>query len=144
MTDDPHRLPPPAGRREVSQESRRLPPPARQRVTGPRSVAPSAGAKPVEVVAHSRDVGAIYLRTLIRAQLRLAVVCCAGFILALTAAGTLIATVPALQQESLFGVPLAWLLQAYGLYPLIALFAVLYVRAAARNEKRYRLLEENG
>lgn len=141
MTENPLRPTPPRPR-ETGTGSRRLPPPARQRVTGPRS--PPPGTKPAEAGAPSRDVGAIYLRTLVRAQLRLAVVCCVGFIVALAAAGALIATVPALQQGALFGVPLAWLLQAYGLYPLIALFAVLYVRAAARNERRYRLLEESG
>lgn len=117
--------------------------PVRQRVTGPPRTVPSAGTRPAEAAA-TPDAGAIYLRTLVRAQLRLAVVCCLAFILVLTAAGILIATVPALQQGTLFGVPLSWLLQAYGLYPLIALFAVLYVRAASRNERRYRSLEESG
>jgi hypothetical protein len=44
----------------------------------------------------------------------------------------------------LFGVPLSWLLHAYGFYPIILIFAVVYARGAARNERRYRTLVEPG
>lgn len=88
------------------------------------------------------DVGVIYLRTLIRAQLRLAIACCVGFVATMTTAAVLIATMPTLHDTYVFGVPWSWALQAYGMYPLIFLFAVIYVRSAARNEHRYRSLEE--
>lgn len=117
-------------------------PPPRLRITGPPRRDPAPGIRrPAEAQATSRDVGAIYLRSLIRAQLRLAVVCCIGFVLTLTSAAVIIATVPTLHESYVFGVPWSWALQAYGMYPLILAFAVIYARGAARNEQRYRLLE---
>ena len=117
-------------------------PPPRRRITGPPRRDPAPGIRrPAEAQATSRDVGAIYLRSLIRAQLRLAVVCCIGFVLTLTSAAVIIATVPTLHESYVFGVPWSWALQAYGMYPLILAFAVIYARGAARNEQRYRLLE---
>ena len=87
------------------------------------------------------DASAVYLRTLIRAQLRLATTIAIGFVLTLAAASIAIAVIPVLQVATIFGVPWSWALQAYGMYPLVALFALVYVRAAGRNEQRYRSLE---
>ena len=55
-------------------------------------------------------------------------------------ASVLIASIPSLQTDSFLGVPWSWLLQGYGMYPVVAAFGILYVRAAARNEQRYRAL----
>ena len=87
------------------------------------------------------DASAVYLGTLIRAQLRLATTLAIGFVLTLAAASIAIAVIPVLQVATIFGVPWSWVLQAYGMYPLVALFALVYVRAAGRNEQRYRSLE---
>jgi hypothetical protein len=123
--------------------ARDVPPPPRRRITGPPRRAQVAGTRrPADAAGASRDIGAIYLRSLIRAQLRLAVVCCVGFVLSLAGAAMIIATVPALHESYVFGVPWSWALQAYGMYPLILAFAVIYARGAGRNEQRYRSLEE--
>ncbi len=87
------------------------------------------------------DASAVYLGTLIRAQLRLAVTLALGFIVTLAAASISIAAIPLLHVETIFGVPWSWVLQAYGMYPLVGFFALVYVRAAGRNEQRYRSLE---
>lgn len=122
--------------------ARDLPPPPRRRITGPPRRAQAAVVRrPADAADASRDVGAIYLRSLIRAQLRLAVVCCVGFVLSLAVAAMIIATIPALHESHVFGVPWSWALQAYGMYPLILTFGVIYARGAGRNEQRYRLLE---
>ena len=56
---------------------------------------------------------------------------------------TLVITlVPELDRVVVWGVPLSWLLHAFAFYPVIAVFAVLYVRTAARNERRYRQLRD--
>ena len=54
-----------------------------------------------------------------------------------------IALVPALDDTFLLGVPLSWVLLGAGIYPLAITVGVLYVRAAARNEARYRSLSED-
>jgi len=114
----------------------------RRRITGPprRGQAPGI-RRPTDAATPSRDAGAIYLRSLIRAQLRLAVVCFVGFALTMASAAVMIATVPTLHESYVFGVPWSWVLQAYGMYPLILAFAVIYARGAGRNEQRYHSLE---
>ena len=87
------------------------------------------------------DASAVYLGTLIHAQLRLAITLATGFVVTLAVASIAIATIPVLQSETVFGVPWSGALQAYGLYPLVVLFALVYVRAARKNEQRYRSLE---
>jgi uncharacterized membrane protein (DUF485 family) len=127
-------------------------PPARVRVT-----APTAGALPEASVAESRaaarttdamreadatDVPAVYVRSLIRSQLRLALVCAGGFVAATTLFVLAIVWAPALDETFVAGVPVSWLLLAAGVYPLALTIAALYVRAATRNEARYRSLAE--
>lgn len=83
----------------------------------------------------------MYLRTLMRAQLRLGVTLAIGFALTLTVASIAVAATPVLHTTTVLGVPWSWALQAYGMYPIVVTFALLYVRAARRNERRYRSLE---
>lgn len=114
--------------------------PGRVRVTAqPRTVhaaplAPAVDSSPTEA-------SALYLRTLIRAQLRLGITLAAGFAVTLAAASIIVATTPVLRRTTVLGVPWSWALQAFGMYPIVAVFAVFYVRAARRNERRYRSLE---
>ena len=112
----------------------------RRRVMAPRR-AMRASLEPRSADSGIPDASAVYLGTLIRAQLRLATTLAIGFVLTLAAASIAIAVIPVLQVATIFGVPWSWVLQAYGMYPLVALFALVYVRAAGRNEQRYRSLE---
>ena len=82
----------------------------------------------------------VYLRTLMRAQVRLGITLAVGFAITLTVASILVASTSILHARTIGGVPWAWALQAYGMYPIVAVFALLYVRAARRNERRYRSL----
>lgn len=116
----------------------------RVRVTGPRSTAASASgrlARPLEIGEDS-DVGRVFVRSLIRSQLQLAVVVASGFLLILVSFALLLALVPGLADSRLFGIPFDWVLLGVGIYPVIGLSAWLYNRAAARNEARYRDLVE--
>lgn len=120
----------------------------RVRVTAPQS----AGRRPGgylsgrDGIAGGRDaavdseVGRLYVRSLIRSQLRLAIVVAAGFLLVLAACGLMVALVPDLARLRLLGIPVNWLILGAGLYPVIGLAAWLYNRSAARNEARYREL----
>lgn len=88
------------------------------------------------------DADAVFTRALMRSQLRLALGTVAGFVLVVIALTLTIALIPAIDQLVVWGLPLSWLLQAYAFYPIILVFAVLYVRTAARNERRFRALRD--
>ncbi|RXZ67434.1 hypothetical protein ESP51_17860 [Agromyces albus] len=123
--------------------------PARVRVTAPRpgTGTAAASARPVPgrglaAPAPTSDVAGVYVRSLIRSQLRLAIVMAVGFAAATALFVLAIALVPALDSTFVFGVPLSWLLLGVGVYPLAITVGGLYLRAATRNEARYRSLTE--
>lgn len=123
--------------------SSELPPPApgRTRVRAQRSRTLTAGNFPVSrEVAEQSGVGRLLVGSLIRSQLRLALVVGGGFLLLLCAIPLLLAVYPALSSILLFGVPLPWLVLGAGIYPVIWLCAWLYSRAADRNEESFRNL----
>ena len=117
-------------------------------MAGDNEASPQAPPEaPPEASVAAGEVGGIYLRTLFHAQLRLAVTMAVlgGLgVLTITGVAVVIAAVPALNAITAFGVPVSWVVQAYGMYPMFILLAGIYVRAASRNEKRYRLLEQSG
>jgi hypothetical protein len=88
------------------------------------------------------EADAVYARALMRSQLRLALGTVAGFVLVVVAMTLTIALIPEIGEVLIWDVPLSWLLQAYAFYPVILVFALLYVRTAARNERRYRALRD--
>jgi len=91
---------------------------------------------------HEADT--VFLNGLIRAQLRLAAGCLAGFLLVSLVLTAMILVIADTADPALFGVPLSWLLQAYAYYPIIVVFAIVYARGASRNERRYRTLADDG
>ncbi|MBG6180647.1 hypothetical protein [Arthrobacter sp. CAN_A1] len=121
-------------------------PPQRVRVTAPRSAArPAAGSYPVtREMAEQSEVGELFVRSLIRSQLRLAVVVAAGFLVILIGIPVLLAVYPQIGNLSVFTIPVPWLLLGVGVYPLVISCAALYVRSASRNELRFRdLVDED-
>ena len=88
-----------------------------------------------------READAVFARGLQRTQLRLALGCLAGFVIVAGALAGVLAAVPEFDGPVVFGVPLSWLVHAYGFYPIILFFAVVYARGAARNERRFRALQ---
>ncbi|MDQ0613822.1 putative solute:sodium symporter small subunit [Microbacterium sp. W4I4] len=89
------------------------------------------------------EAGAVFLNDLMRAQLRLAGACLIGFLLVSLAFTAVIMIMASTADPPVFGVPASWIMQAYGYYPIILLFAVVFARNAARNERRYRGLAED-
>ncbi|MDP9886644.1 MULTISPECIES: hypothetical protein [Pseudarthrobacter] len=115
----------------------------RVRVTAPLASpgTPARGVpRPLESreAAQDSDVGQVFVRSLIRSQLRLALVVAGGFLLILAAFPVVLVLVPGLADARIAGIPFGWLLLGAGIYPVIGLSAWLYVRTAARNEARYR------
>ncbi|MUN07545.1 DUF485 domain-containing protein [Agromyces luteolus] len=89
------------------------------------------------------DIQSVYVRSLIRSQLRLALICASGFVVATVVFVGVVVFAPALDDVLVAGVPVSWLLLGFGVYPLAVTVAALYVRAASRNEARYRSLAED-
>ena len=117
----------------------------RVRVTAPRNTAPQGGLPPAarsaadsREAAEESDAGQVFVRSLIRSQLRLAVVVAAGFLLILVAFPLMLGLVPGLAESTIVGLPFDWVLLGAGIYPVIGLSAWLFIRTAARNEARYR------
>lgn len=108
----------------------------RVRVTAPRSAPRPAGE--TREAAEESEVGQVFVRSLIRSQLRLALVLAVGFMLVLGAFPLVLAAVPGLAETRVLGIPFDWLLLGAGIYPVIGLSAWLFIRTAARNEARYR------
>lgn len=134
-----------AGRADASPST----PPARVRVTAPRTgTTPGASGSPGAAGASGRaaptsDIAGEYVRSLIRSQLRVALVFALGFVGATAVFVLAVALLPGLDETFLFGVPASWLLVAAGVYPLAITVGALYVRSATRNEARYRSLAED-
>jgi putative solute:sodium symporter small subunit len=117
----------------------------RVRVTAPRAGSAAASARLATHAgtdAPTSDIAGVYVRSLIRSQLRLAIVFAVGFVVATAVFVLAIAFVPELDTTFVFGVPVSWLLLGVGVYPLAITIGGLYVRAASRNEARYRSLTE--
>jgi len=122
----------------------------RVRVTAPRNVKTGSGnpasstlpavrsAADSREAAEESDAGQVFVRSLIRSQLRLGVVVAAGFLLILAAFPLMLGLVPGLAESTIVGLPFDWVLLGAGIYPVVGLSAWLYIRTAARNESRYR------
>lgn len=109
---------------------------ARVRVTGPRTGRPRRTSIASEIDAQSA-VGEIYMRSLMRSQLKLAL----GVVLMLTASvgalPLLFELSPSLRHADLLGVPVPWLVLGFGVYPVLIALAGFYVRRAERNEASF-------
>ncbi len=110
-------------------------PPRRVRVTGPRRQATRARA--VSIASEIDDqtrLGEVYIDSLMRSQLRLALGVVAVLVVTLGALPLLFHLVPALGRVTVFGVRLPWLLLTVGAFSEILALGWFYVRRAERNE----------
>ncbi len=114
------------------------PPPRRVRVTSPRTGATrQRRATGTSEIDAQTDIGEIYMTSLLRSQLRLA-------LLVLGAVGVLLAGLPVffhlfpgLVRLHVLGMPLPWVLLAFAVYPFLLATGWVYVRAAERNERDF-------
>lgn len=118
--------------------------PKRVRVTADLpSRGPAASTRGIALPGSPVDeADAVYARALMRSQLRLALGTVAGFVVVVVALTLAIALIPQVGETVVWGLPLSWLLQAFAFYPVILVFAVLFLRTAVRNERRYRALQD--
>ena len=120
----------------------------------PRRVRVSADDRVGDDPEHTRGIAlpgtpadeadAVYARALRRSQLRLALGTVAGFVVVAAVLTLVIALVPEIDRLMIAGLPLSWILHAFAFYPIIIVFALLYARGAARNERAYHALRGRG
>ena len=112
-------------------------PHARVRVTGPRTGRRRPTTVAAEIDART-ELGAVYMRSLVRSQLRLAVAVVLVVAATLGAVPLAFALAPSLARLEVGGVPVAWLVLGGLAYPFLVLLAAGYVRRAERNEAAFR------
>lgn len=117
------------------------PPPGRVRVTGPPRRQPPA-RRTSDIDAETR-LGSVYMRSLLREQLRLALRVLAVLALTLGLLPLVFHLAPGLSDVRVLGLPLGWLLLGVVVYPALVLLGWVYVRRAERNEQDFaELLSE--
>lgn len=113
-------------------------------VTSPRlRAARSTRSYPiVREIDEQSDVGALYMRSLMRGQLRLGITVVLAVCLPLAALPVLFALVPVTKTLDVLGLPLPWLVLALAVYPIVVAVAWYYVRRAERTEREFADLVE--
>ncbi len=111
----------------------------RVRVTSPRmGAARRAASRPaVDEIDAQTGLGEVYMRSLLRSQLRLALSVLAATAVLLGGLPLLFALVPSVAGSQVLGLPLPWLLLGVLAYPMLWGAARYYVRHAERNEAEF-------
>jgi hypothetical protein len=110
--------------------------PRRVRVTSPRTGTTRHSHRSVgsEIDAQT-ELGEVYVRSLVRSQLRLGLEVLGGLALTLGLLPVLFRLVPATRTVRVVGVPLPWLLLGLVVYPCLVAAGWFYVRRAEHNEQ---------
>jgi hypothetical protein len=117
-------------------------PPERVRVTGPpRRRTPAA--RTTDIDAETR-LGDMYMGSLLREQLRLALGVLTVLALTVGVLPLLFHLVPRLSGVGVLGLPLGWLLLGVAVYPWLLALGWAYVRRAERNEDDFAELVSEG
>jgi hypothetical protein len=112
--------------------------PQRVRVTGPSRRRPDRTAVPrLRQIDEETQLGEIYLRSLLREQLRLSGISLLALAVGIGSLPLLFWLAPGLSEVRLLGFPLPWLLLGIAVYPFLVLIGWRYVRAAERNEEGF-------
>ncbi|WP_206340027.1 hypothetical protein [Blastococcus litoris] len=104
---------------------------------------PRTGAARAQRVPAAREIdeqtllGEVYMTSLLRSQLRLALLALATLALLVGGIPLLFWLFPDLSSVVVLAVPLPWLLLAFAVYPFLFGIGWLYVRAAERNERDF-------
>jgi uncharacterized membrane protein (DUF485 family) len=132
--------PPLAGRPAPGPAGRPASGPIRSLAWGPGQVSPPGGQG--DAAQPDRDYWQILVRSLIRAQLGLSLVCLA-FALAVTASFPIVwALLPSAIHITILGLPLTLIALGIGVFPVILIIGAFYVRQATRLERQFTKLAE--
>jgi hypothetical protein len=113
-------------------------PTRRVRVTSPLTGAARRprGKVTSEIDAQTR-LGEVYMTSLLRAQLRLAVLVLLAVVALVAGLPLAFYAAPRLFAVHVLGMPLSWVLLGFAVYPVLLLLGWLYVRSAERNERDF-------
>ncbi|HEX6936914.1 MAG TPA: hypothetical protein VF227_10375 [Actinomycetes bacterium] len=118
--------------------------PRRVRIVSPRSRATRASARrPVgREIGEQTLLGEVYMASLVRIQLRLAIGVLLIFAVLVGGLPLLLVLEPGLADVHVLGLPLPWLLLGVVVHPVIVVGALFYVRQSERNEHDFADLVE--
>ena len=118
--------------------------PRRVRVTSPRRNAVVRGPqRPVTTdIREQTGLGELYMRSLVRAQLRLSLTVLAATAVVLCGLPLAFLLVPATQTVHVWRIPLPWLVLGAAVCPVVLAAARYYVRQAERLEREFVALVE--
>ncbi|WP_243708535.1 hypothetical protein [Actinomadura sp. GC306] len=104
-------------------------------MTGPRTRAVRRPSYPVtREIDEQTGLGEAYMRSLLRAQLRLAVGLCLVLAAVVIGLPLLFAVFPEVSEKAVLGIPLPWVVLGGLIYPWFVTCGWWYVRQAERNE----------
>ncbi|MYR02918.1 hypothetical protein [Streptomyces sp. SID6139] len=114
-------------------------PSRRVSVSHPRTRAARPGRRDAAVrdVHEQTPLGEVYMKALMRTQLRLGLLVCAAVCLPLAALPLLLGRVPVPHWARLWGAGLPWLVLGPPVYALLVAAGIGYVRRAERNERDF-------
>ncbi len=112
-------------------------PPPRVRVTAPRSDVRRRPQAVAQEIDDQTELGSVYVRSLLWTQLRLSIGILAVLGLIVGALPLLFTLAPDLLGRTVLGMPLAWGLLGFLVYPLLLALGWFYVRRAERHERAF-------
>ncbi|MEV5407825.1 hypothetical protein AB0K60_03155 [Thermopolyspora sp. NPDC052614] len=119
-------------------ERRPMDRPRRETVTSPRTLAARRPRhSPTREIDEQTQLGEVYMRSLVRTQLRLGLFVCTLLGCVVGGLPLLFLLVPGLRELKVLGLPLPWVLLGGLIYPLLVLGGYFYVRSAERNERDF-------
>src|SRR5512139_1562290 len=113
--------------------------PRRVTVSGPRAGAPKAVPHwPVaRDIDEQTELGVLYVRSLIRAQLRTSVLTCAAVTAVITGLLLWLWRMPGTARVRVLEIPLSWLILGLGVQPVWVGLALWHVRRTERTERAF-------
>ena len=115
------------------------PRPPRVRVTGPPRRAAARRTRTVDIDEET-PLGGVYLGSLLRAQLGLALRILAALAVTVGGLPLAFAVVPGLAEVEVLGVGLAWVVVGVVVYPWLLVLGWVYVRRAEQHERDFTAL----
>lgn len=115
----------------------------RVRVTNPLTTAPSHVRRSIgQEIDESTGVGEVYMRSLIRSQLRAALTVASTLLLSIGALPLVFLAFDSVTEFTIWGIPLPWLVLGVAVYPGLFALGWLYLRQAERAERDFAELVE--
>ena len=110
----------------------------RVRITSPLTTAsPHVRRTVQQEIDESTGIGEVYVRSLVRSQLRAALTVISTLVLTLGALPIVFWLLEDLSQLTILGVPLPWIVLGVAVYPGLFLLGWLYVRQADKSERDF-------